>query len=157
MFATILWIEIYVEANKILLYTFKKEYKISCHYDLLFFLISIYFVVITFAGVNKCFMLSVMRVWWYQLCFLFGFLQSPSNYKCNQFNYINMLDIIQSDLRPAGSIIQPLTELKFLSRKEESSRGWYSIRNTPNMQGSMGHFHSMKATFFWCSQSWCKS
>lgn len=67
MFATLLWIEIYVEATKILLHTFKKEYKISCHYGLLFFLISIYFVVIIFAGVNKSFMLSVMRVWWYQL------------------------------------------------------------------------------------------
>lgn len=84
----------------------------------------------------------------YQLCFLFGFLQLPSNYKCNHFNYINMLDIIESNLRPSGSVIQTLTELKFPSRKEESSRGWYSIRNAPTMQGSMGHFHSMKATFF---------
>lgn len=78
---------------------------------------------IIFSVVNKSFILNVMRVWWYQLCFLFGFLQLSSNYKCNHFNYINMLDIIQSNLRPAGSIIQTLTELKFLSREEESSRG----------------------------------
>lgn len=78
---------------------------------------------IIFSVVNKSFILNVMRVWWYQLCFLFGFLQLPSNYKCNHFNYISMLDIIQSNLRPAGSIIQTLTELQFLSRKEESSRG----------------------------------
>ena len=34
-----------------------------------------------------------------------------------------MLDIIESNLRPSGSVIQTLTELKFPSRKEESSRG----------------------------------
>ena len=62
MFATLLGIEIHVEANKILLHTFKKEYKISCHYDLLFFKLVYILLWLFFSVVNKSFILNVMSL-----------------------------------------------------------------------------------------------